>query len=129
MSPCKATKYCISEQHILLSLDISYACAILVPPKRKPQTRRGSDVLHASGGHFLDFRRGGVHGLGVAGSFAHRIGALKIFDGLGPPSLPREAAAEAHQVERDLRGGAGFLVESERIIIGLLRGFEIVRVE
>src|SRR3990172_11894990 len=123
MSPCKATKYCISEQHILLSLDISYACAILVPPKKKPQTRRGSDVLHASGGHFLDFRRGGVHGLGVAGSFAHRIGALKIFVGLGPPSLPRETPTKAHEIERDLGGGAGVLIEPQGIVIGLLRSF------
>src|SRR3989344_5612536 len=62
MSLCKATKYCISVQHIPVAPDNSYACAILVRPNRKPQTRQGSDTLHASGSHFLDFRRGLFHG-------------------------------------------------------------------
>ena len=83
-------------QHILLILDISYACAILVRPERKPLTRQGSDSLHASESHFLDFRRGLFHGLGIARPFTDGIGALEIFDGLGAPALPRETAAEAH---------------------------------
>src|SRR3989344_1102944 len=62
MSLCKATKYCISVQHIPLAPDISYAYAILVQPKRKPQTRQGGYTLHASGSHFSDFRRGVFHG-------------------------------------------------------------------
>jgi hypothetical protein len=39
MSLYKATKYCISVQHILLSLDISSGYAFLVLPKRKLQTQ------------------------------------------------------------------------------------------
>jgi hypothetical protein len=41
MSLYKATKYCISVQHILLSLDISSNYAFLVLPKRKTQTQHG----------------------------------------------------------------------------------------
>ncbi len=41
MSLYKATKYCISVQHILLSLVISRSYSFLAPPKRKPQTQHG----------------------------------------------------------------------------------------
>jgi hypothetical protein len=41
MSLHKATKYCISVQHIHLGLVISRSYDFLVRPKRKPQSRHG----------------------------------------------------------------------------------------
>ena len=41
MSLYKATKYCISVQHILLSLDISSTYEFLVRPKAEAQTLQG----------------------------------------------------------------------------------------
>jgi hypothetical protein len=65
----------------------------------------------------------------IACSFSDGIGSLKIFDGLSPPALPRDAAAEAHQVECDLGCGADILIEPQGIVVGLLRGFEILQFE
>jgi len=43
-----------------------------------------------------------------------------MFQGFLPLALPGEAAAQAHQVERDLFRRAGFLVELQgRVIRGL----------
>ena len=75
------------------------------------------------------FRCGRFHGLGIARPFADVIGALNIFHGFLPLALTGKAAAQAHQVERDLLRRAGYLVELQGGVIRRFRAWVILGIE